>query len=90
MIVAEGLAAAAMQLAVGREALDRRDLVRHRPATANMQARARRRAVEQHRAGAADAVLAAEMSAGQTELMTQKIGQGAAATRRPPRIRLRR
>ena len=67
------------QLAVGRKALDRRHLavVRlHR----KHQARARRVAVDQHRAGAAHAVLAAEMRAGEVEFVAQEIGE------RQPRI----
>ena len=39
------------------------------------QAAARGAPVDQHRAGAADAVLAAEMGSGQLELLAQEIGQ---------------
>ena len=39
------------------------------------QARAHRLAVDQHRAGAADAVLAADLGAGQPELVAQEVGQ---------------
>src|SRR5271169_5348766 len=59
----------------GRDAFDRRDLV-----TVSLhgkhQAGARRFAVEQNRAGAADAVLAAGMRAGETEILAQTIEQG--------------
>src|SRR6185436_15265723 len=42
------------------------------------QAGARRPAVDEHGARAADAVLAAEMGAGQAELLTQEVGKGVA------------
>ena len=42
------------------------------------QAGAHRLAVEQHRAGAADAVLAAGMGAGEPELLAQAVEQGLA------------
>src|SRR6202051_3384769 len=59
---------------VNSDALDRQDLVPvglHR----EHQARSRRIAVEENGAGAAHAVLAAEMGAGQAELMAQEIRQ---------------
>ena len=58
----------------GRDALDGQNLV---PVCLNRQhqARARRAAVEQDRAGSAHAVLAAEMGAGQAELVAHEIGQ---------------
>src|ERR1700682_3037407 len=61
-------------LRVGRNAFDRHDLVAvglHR----EHQARSRRIAVEQYSAGTAHAMLAAEMGAGEAELMTQEIRQ---------------
>src|SRR5262245_66068814 len=39
------------------------------------EARAHCRAVDQHRAGAADAVLAADMRAGEAEVMAQAVGE---------------
>src|SRR5258708_5074053 len=72
MIVAERLLQRMQCLRVDRDALDGHDLVAvglHR----EHQARPRRIAVEQNRAGAAHAVLAAEMGAGEAELMAQKI-----------------
>src|SRR5580704_10589922 len=59
---------------VARESLDRCDLALVAGGCEH-QARARRLAVDEDRAGAADAVLAAEMSAGQIAPLTQKIGQ---------------
>ena len=63
------------------EAFDRGDLC---PFAGNGigDARARRHAVEQHRAGAADAVFAAEMRAGQIELVADEIGEIGARLRR--------
>ena len=43
---------------------------------------ARRRAVDQHGAGAADAVLAAEMRAGEVALLAQEVGEMRCAARR--------
>ena len=58
----------------GRDALDGQDLVAVRLHREH-QARARRVAVEQDGAGAADAVLAAQMRAGEAELVAQEIGE---------------
>ena len=59
---------------VAGEALDGRDLALV-AGDGEHQARARRLAVDEDRAGAAHAVLAAEMSAGQIAPLAQKIGQ---------------
>ena len=62
------------QVVVVRQALDRDDLGAfglHR----EHQAGAHRLAVDQHGAGAADAVLAADMGAGQPQMMAQAIGE---------------
>ena len=59
---------------VGRDALDGQDLVAVRLHRQH-QAGARGAAVEQDGAGAADAVLAAEMRAGEAELVAQEIGE---------------
>ena len=60
--------------ALGAMPFDGQDLVAVR-LHGEHQARARRAAIEQDRAGAADAVLAAEMRAGEAELMAQEIGE---------------
>src|SRR5687767_13473564 len=57
-----------------RDAFDGQDLVAVRLHREH-QARARGEAVEQDRAGAADAVLAAEMGAGEAELLAHEIGE---------------
>src|SRR5579885_3179197 len=72
MIIAERLLQRVQRLAVGRDAFDRHDLVAvglHR----EHQARAGRTAVEQNGAGAADAVLAAQMRAGKAQIVPQEI-----------------
>jgi len=73
-MVVEGLLQRMQRLAVRRDAFDGEDIVAvglHR----EHQARARRIAVEQNRAGAADAVLAAEMGAGELKPLAQKVRQ---------------
>src|ERR1700716_4174020 len=75
VVVAEGLLQRVQLGIAHRDALDRGDLVAvglHR----QHQAGARRLAVEQDRAGAAYAVLAAKMRAGEPEIMPDKIRQG--------------
>ena len=59
---------------VAGKALDGRDLALV-AGDGEHQARARRLAVDEDRAGAADAVLAAEMGPGQIAPLAQKIGQ---------------
>ena len=82
-----------VELAVGRgEQLDRADLAALR-LHGEREARTHRRAVDHHRAAAADAVLAADMGAGRTERLAQEIAQqharlglgrhGAAVERQP-------
>jgi hypothetical protein len=63
-----------MQLIALGEALDGRDLMAV-GLYGQEQTRARRLAVEQDRACAADAVLAAEMGASQPQVVTQDIGE---------------
>ena len=74
-----------MQLVrAGRDALDGGDLMAvglHR----EHQAGARRASVEEDRAGAADAVFAAEMRAGEAELMAEEIGEASCGPRPLPR-----
>ena len=72
--ILEGLLDRMQRAVLGGERLDGADLVAgglHREG----QARAAGLAVDQHRAGAADAVLAADMGAGEAELVAEEIGE---------------
>ena len=83
VIVAERLLQRMQRVGIGRDAFDGHDLVAvglHR----EHQAGARRIAVEQDGAGAAHAVLAAEMRAGEAQPMAQEIGQRQRAPALPP------
>ena len=74
VVVAERLLQRMQLVGAGGDALDGQHLVAvglHR----QHQAGARRAAVEQDGAGAADAMLAAEMGAGEAELVADEIGQ---------------
>src|SRR5262249_49123963 len=66
------IAAQHSRYSIAREALDRLDLTLV-AGDGEYQARARRLAVDEDRAGAADAVLAAEMRAGEIAALAQKI-----------------
>ena len=74
VIVTERLLQRVQRLSVGRKTLDRGDLMPVR-LHGEHQARARGEVIEQDRAGAADAVLAAEMRAGEAEAVAQEIGE---------------
>ena len=66
-----------IELVAVRQALDGADLFAVRLYREH-QARAHRLAVDEHRAGAADAVLAADMRAGLTAILANRVGQRAA------------
>jgi hypothetical protein len=59
-------------VAVGRQSLDRQDRVAVR-LYGQHEARADRRSVEDHRAGAANAMFAAHVGAGEQQIMAQEV-----------------
>jgi UDP-N-acetylglucosamine enolpyruvyl transferase len=74
MTLVKSLLDRVQRLTVAREALDGRHVMALR-LHGQHQARPHRRAVEQHRAASAHAVLAADMRAGQAEVVAEVVAQ---------------